>query len=223
MNCNEAVAALVASLENGTLMTDAQREHIRTCERCRELLDSAKQFESALGGNGIAEPSLDDAISAAEGEVLRNRTRRVTAIVVGVALLFIAALGLLFFLRGGLGFGLEALVLAVLISAGFAVPILLMIYVMRDSARRRMYKRLKPGRVIAGVCLGLAEKTNVDVLIVRLVFIALLFLGGGIGFWFYIALNVAMPVHPDDRQYLLRFRLRRWWARRNGHAEHRAG
>ncbi len=39
----------------------------------------------------------------------------------------------------------------------------------------------------------------------------------------YVVLELAMPVHPEDRQHLLRFRLRRWFARRSGHAEHHPG
>lgn len=41
----------------------------------------------------------------------------------------------------------------------------------------------------------------------------------GIGIWLYILLDLAMPVHPADRQYLLRFKLRRMWQRRFAHAE----
>ncbi len=225
MNCNDAVGALVASLENGTPLTDEQREHIRTCERCRELLDTAKQFEASLSVNSVAAPPLhDDAIAAAEEEVLRNRARRMTGVVIFIAVTIAATVAYMF-LRSPFDGTLvmDALVPVALISAGLMVPVLLVIFVVRDSARRRMYKRLRPGRVIFGVCLGLAEKLTIDVFIVRLIFIALLFLGGGIGFWFYLALNVAMPVHPDDRQYLLRFRLRRWWAQRNRHADYDAG
>jgi hypothetical protein len=65
MNCNDAVAALVASLENGTPMSDEQRAHIRDCTRCRELLDSAKQFQTLLGGNGIQSPPVDATLAAA--------------------------------------------------------------------------------------------------------------------------------------------------------------
>ncbi len=55
------------------------------------------------------------------------------------------------------------------------------------------------------------------VMIVRIVFLGLL-LADGIGLLLYLILDLAMPVHPDDRQYMWRFRLRRWWAsRRNEH------
>jgi phage shock protein PspC (stress-responsive transcriptional regulator) len=226
MNCNDAVAALVASLENGTPMTDAQREHIRTCERCRELLDSAKQFEATLGGNGITAPSVEDALVAVEGEVHRKRSRRVIGVLIGIMAMMALGVGLMlvrFDAAGEIGFWLFAAGVAVLSSAGLAIPVLLIIYVVRSSAERRIYRRLGRGRMISGVCLGIAEKMNMDVFIVRLIFLALMILAGGFGFWLYVALNVAMPVHPDDRQYLLRFRLRRWWAQRNRHADYDAG
>jgi phage shock protein PspC (stress-responsive transcriptional regulator) len=219
MNCNDAVAALVASLENGTTMTDEQREHIRTCDRCRELLDSAKELLE------LREPApqvgIDAALAAAEGEVYRQRVKRIITVVVGVAVVMAAGVTLMFVPIGGaepLGFWLYAIGMAALISAGFAIPVLLIIYLLRGSARHRLYKRLEPGRMISGVCLGIAEKIKIDVFLVRLIFIGLLILAGGMGFWFYVALDVAMPVHPDDRQHLLRFRLRRWWQRRTSHA-----
>lgn len=219
MNCNDAMAALVASLEQGTTLTDEQREHIRTCPRCREMLDSAKEVletrepEPAVG--------IDAALAAAEGEVYRQRVKRIITVVIGVAVVMAAGVSLMFIPVQGaepLGFWLYAFGMAALISAGFAIPVLLLIYVLRGSARHRVYKRLKPGRMLSGVCLGIAERMKVEVMFVRLIFLALLILAGGVGFWFYVALDVAMPVHPDDRQHLLRFKLRRWLNRRSSHA-----
>lgn len=195
MSSDEDVAALLATLENDMTTADVN-------------------------------PNVEDVVAAAEMEVRRKRIRRVIGVAAGVAVLMVTGV-LLVLLAGNeagtIGFWLYAIGMAGLISAGFAVPLLLIVYVLRDTAKRRIYKRLRPGRMLHGVCLGLAEKTNVDVVIVRLVFLALLLVGGGLGFWFYVALDVAMPVHPDDRQYLLRFRLRRWLARRNPHAGHDAG
>ena len=218
MNCNDAVAALVASLENGTTMTDEQREHIRTCARCRELLDSAKELlETREPAPAVG---MDAALAAAEEEVQRQRVKRVVTIVIGVAVVLAAAVSLMFIPVDGAApasFWLFAFGMAALISAGFAIPVLLIIYLLRGSVKHRLYKRLQ-GRMIFGVCLGIAEKMKWDVFVVRLIFIGLLILAGGLGAWFYVALAVAMPVHPDDRQHLLRFRLRRWWQRRTSHA-----
>ncbi|HEX8410377.1 MAG TPA: PspC domain-containing protein [Thermoanaerobaculia bacterium] len=227
MNCNEAVAALVASLESGTNMTDEQRAHIQSCDRCRELLDSAKQFQTLLAGNGIHPPEAADTIAAAEEEVFRKRYWHALRVIAGVLLLFVVvtATGIvrlgdaepreMLFMAGGV------YVVSLLV---FALMLFVFSLVSRKArgGKRRLYKRLGPGRMLSGVCLGISEAANIDVRLLRIIFVALL-LADGVGFWIYLLLDLAMPVHPDDRQYLRRFRLRRWWARRTGHAEHRAG
>jgi phage shock protein C len=226
MNCNEAVAALVASLESGVPMSVEQREHIRTCERCRELLDSAKQFQTLLGGNGIQPPAVDAAAVAAEQEVRRAKTRRTLGLAFAIATIAWVGLSLLLTSAGGLAPTEAFIVVGAGISVVFLtiVPLLLLVLLARTArtSDKRWYKRLKPGRQLSGVCLGLAERFNWDVTIVRLLFVAGLFFHG-LGVWVYVVLDLAMPVHPDDRQYLLRFRLRRWFARRSGHAEHHPG
>jgi phage shock protein C len=226
MNCNEAVAALVASLESGVPMTAEQREHIRTCERCRELLESAKQFQTLLGGNGIQPPAVDAAAVAAEQEVRRAQTRRTLAVAFAIAVLAWAGISLLL-IRSGEAPPAEAFAVAgAAIGIAFLVglPFVLLFVVVRAARKpeHRLYKRLGPGRWISGVCAGLAERYHWNVNLVRLAFVVALFFDG-VGFWVYLMLDLAMPVHPDDRQHLLRFRLRRWFARRSGHAEHHAG
>lgn len=224
MNCNDAVAALVASLEEGTPMSEEQREHVRSCARCAELLDSAKQLLNVPATESNASPATDVAVAAAQGELRRRRVRRAIGIAACVALFIAAGVGLMMMPgeAGTAGFWLSAIGMAALISAGFAIPVLFVIYLLRGFSRRKIYKRLGKGRMISGVCLGLAEQMKMDVVMVRLGFLSLLVLAGGIGFWLYVALDVAMPVHPDDRQYLLRFRWRRWLARRHEHANHPA-
>lgn len=51
--------------------------------------------------------------------------------------------------------------------------------------------------MIAGVCAGLADYMSVDVTLVRVAFVALLFLMSG-GFWIYLALWIIMPVAPSS-------------------------
>jgi phage shock protein C len=226
MNCNEAVAALVASLESGAPMTAEQREHIHTCARCRELLDSAKQFQALLDGNGIQKPPVDSAATAAEQEVRRAKVRRTLLVAFAVAALAWLGLSLLLIRAGGLAPAEAFLVAGMGISVAslVAIPFLLLFILARAAHKpeNRLYKRLGPGRMLSGVCLGLSKRFGWNVTVLRLAFIAGIFFDG-VGFWVYLVLALAMPVHPDDRQYLLRFRLRRWWARRNGHAEHHAG
>jgi phage shock protein PspC (stress-responsive transcriptional regulator) len=221
MNCNDAVAALVASLEEGGPMTDEQRAHLRTCERCRELLDNAKQFQTLLAGNGIDAPQIDPALAAAEKEVRRQRTVRMLAITAGIMSILAAAAAWLLVWRKdvppaeaivAVGFGLGVAML-------FTLPVLLIIYYVRKEplpGKRRLYKRLGTGRVISGVCRGIAETARIDVTLVRIIFLLLLLFNGS-GFWLYLILTLAMPIHPDDRQHLIRFKLRRWWQRRTAH------
>ncbi|HYC93044.1 MAG TPA: PspC domain-containing protein [Thermoanaerobaculia bacterium] len=219
MNCNDAVAALVASLENGTILTDEQREHIRTCPRCSGMLTLAK---GALRVKSI-EVSIDAAVAAAEQEVRRKRFWRAVRVYFGVLLVaYTAAVSLLWWSEMKL---LDAMIF-VGIGAGITVlvtgPLLLLVWFIRGAGgRHRLYRRLGPPRLLFGVCAGLSEAWRIDVALVRIAFV-LLFLFSGAGFWLYLLCILVMPVHPDDRQYLLRFRVRRWW-RRTMHAEQRAG
>ena len=226
MNCKEAVAALVASLESGKEMTEEQREHIRTCTRCRELLDSAKQFESLLEGNGIETPPLDPVVSTAEDEVRRRRERRAIGVCIGILLILGAAAVWMLIASGEAPPGEASAVVAgaVGIALLMLTPIFIIFYVVRRSVggKARLYKRLGKGRQLSGVCLGLAEATKLNVTAIRAVFLVLLFFDGA-GLWLYLILDLAMPVHPEDRQHLWRFKVRRWMQRRFAHAANDAG
>jgi phage shock protein PspC (stress-responsive transcriptional regulator) len=225
MNCNDTIAALVASLEEGALTTSEQREHIRNCPRCRPLLESARQFQSGLNEEG-APVHIDEVVAAAEGELHRVRARRAIRVLIGIGISVVFAAMVAIYVQytpWDLRSTLWIVGMAALISAGFFIPLLGVIYLFRATARRRMFKRLKPGRMIFGVCLGIAEALGYNVVTVRAFFVLLLAFSAGLGFWGYMAFHMAMPVHPDDRRYLLRFRLRRWLARRTSDAEHHAG
>src|SRR5688500_14034214 len=106
MSSEEDVAALIESLEN-------------------EMTDDDLKLD------------VDPAVNAAEDEVRRKRIQRVIGVAVGVAAIMLAGV-LLMLLPGGeagtLGFWMYAIGMAALISAGFAVPILLVVYVLRDTA-----------------------------------------------------------------------------------------
>ena len=60
---------------------------------------------------------------------------------------------------------------------------------------KRLY-RSKSDVMIAGVCSGLASYLNVDVTIIRLVFVLLLFTFAG-GLWIYLAMWIIVPVEPS--------------------------
>ena len=57
--------------------------------------------------------------------------------------------------------------------------------------------RRREGRVIAGVCMGLAEQFGISVTIVRLAFALGALLSGGVAVLLYIALWLAMPLEPE--------------------------
>jgi phage shock protein PspC (stress-responsive transcriptional regulator) len=220
MNCKDAVAALVESLESGTPMTDEQREHIRSCERCKSLLESAKEFQSLLAINGVIPPPTDSAIDASVEIVRKRRIRR--AVLIAAAVLLLLGGGVVFLLvRAGEAPLLEAMAVvgaALMIGLIFVLPLIALLAAARQPGKHSLYKRLGRGRMISGVCLGIAQRFSLEVSLVRLVFFGLLFLHGA-GFWLYLVLDLAMPVHPDDRQHLWRFRIRRWLAaRRMAHA-----
>lgn len=61
---------------------------------------------------------------------------------------------------------------------------------------RRLY-RLEQGKMICGVCAGIAEYLNMDVTIIRLIAL-LLVLASGSGLIFYIVAAIIMPVKPYE-------------------------
>jgi len=79
-----------------------------------------------------------------------------------------------------------------------------------------VYKRMR-GRQLSGICQGLSEATRVPVWIWRMAFVGLVFLKGA-GLILYLLLDVVLPIHPDDRAGLLRFRIARWWRSRRASA-----
>ena len=219
MNCKDAVASLIASLEAATPMSEEARMHLSGCDRCAALLDSAREFQASLHDNATLEPAVEPATSRAEDEVIRTRRRRLAARVTGViaiaaVILALAAIALNA-QEGGGPAPLEMLVIGFIITMIVGIPVLIVLIaraIVRPLTGGQLYKRLGPGRMLGGVALGIAEAAKLNVAVVRLIFLALFFVEGA-GLIIYILLVVFMPVHPDDRQYLLRFKLRRWLGR----------
>ena len=63
------------------------------------------------------------------------------------------------------------------------------------NGTKRLY-RLKDGRVVAGVCAGLAASVGIDVTLIRLGF-ALLTVFGGLGVLLYLGLWIVVPDETD--------------------------
>jgi phage shock protein C len=68
----------------------------------------------------------------------------------------------------------------------------------RGTPLSRPWYRARQGKMIAGVCAGLAEQFGASVTIVRLAFLLSGLLGGGVGVVIYVALWVVMPYQPSN-------------------------
>lgn len=59
---------------------------------------------------------------------------------------------------------------------------------------KRLY-RVREGRRVCGVCLGVAEYLNIDVTVVRILW-AVAALCASFGFWAYVICAIALPDKP---------------------------
>jgi len=71
-----------------------------------------------------------------------------------------------------------------------------------DTALTRTWHRSHRGRMVAGVCAGLAEEFGVSVTVIRLAFVLAVVIGWGMGLVLYLALWVIMP-YRDEREVLV--------------------
>lgn len=67
-------------------------------------------------------------------------------------------------------------------------------------AYKRLYQ-IREGSVIAGVCMGLATYFNVDVTLVRVLFVLFTLLTHGVGIAVYIIMMVFVPVARNPKEY----------------------
>ena len=59
--------------------------------------------------------------------------------------------------------------------------------------------RTRKGRLLAGVCSGIAEYVGIDVTVVRLVFVALGVVTFGVGVLIYLAAWIVIPEEGEDQ------------------------
>ncbi len=64
-------------------------------------------------------------------------------------------------------------------------------------AQQKRLVRKESSKMMAGVCAGLAEYFNVDVTLIRIVFVAATLLDG-VGILAYVILWISMPVEKTD-------------------------
>lgn len=79
-------------------------------------------------------------------------------------------------------------------------------FVAGGSALSRTWYRARQGKMIAGVCAGLAAEFGISVTIVRLAFLLSTLFGGGMGLVIYIVLWVVMPYRPAEHAPALEVR-----------------
>lgn len=60
---------------------------------------------------------------------------------------------------------------------------------------RKLY-RLEEGKMLCGVCAGLADYLNLDVTVIRLLAVLAALCSSGIGLIFYLAAAIIMPLKP---------------------------
>ncbi len=81
-----------------------------------------------------------------------------------------------------------------------------------------MNKRLlksNTDKVFAGVCGGLANYFNIDVTIIRLLWLGAIFIGG-VGFWLYLIAAIIIPREPFDGNVVYEQRTQEYDSRYSG-------
>ena len=64
-----------------------------------------------------------------------------------------------------------------------------------DTLRNKRLYRQPNGKMLGGVCTGIAEYLEIDPVIIRVLFVIAFFLGS-MGFWLYIVLWIVVPKAP---------------------------
>jgi phage shock protein PspC (stress-responsive transcriptional regulator) len=228
VTCGESLEALRSFLDGGMPPEPGHVAHWRECTDCRRVVSAARREIAVLDLEDEGAVSPDDrtlqeqartATSAAVEAgraVQRGFGRWRAALILAVGMAGVAVGARLMDQLGGDSW-LRALAAWIPLGLSMAAAGLVL---MRVPSRFALYKRLRPGYQLSGVCLGLADKTGIPVGILRLLFVVLA-LANGVGIWIYVVLDLLMPVHPEDRRHLLRFRVLRWWRRTRGDADAR--
>ena len=205
------------SIDAEAAISGAARDHLRECSRCRALLATISDQRP------VEDASIEPSAAAAEATVERERRKRMTTrVVAGAAALIVFGLLILVPMSKGQfapDIALAIVVVGIAISILVAAPLLLLFsavaHAKTPGGERRFYKRLGPGRWVDGVCVGIAQATGWPLALVRAIFLLLVWFKG-VGVFAYIVCSLAMPVHPDDRRYMLQFKIARAWRRFRG-------
>lgn len=214
-DCSRFTPELTRYLLDGGELAPGALAHVRDCVECRATIRRAELLGDLLEDGAPAGEEIVVMPPAVADEVgLAVKRRRRLRIGLAVAVAAIAAASgyatSLMHARHPYAIWIVTMIL-------FAGPLVIaaMAAGLDDAAPSPFYKRMK-GRQLSGVCQGLSEAWRVPVWVVRMAFVGLIFAKGA-GLILYLVLDVLLPIHPDDRPALLRFRISRWWKRRLAH------
>jgi phage shock protein PspC (stress-responsive transcriptional regulator) len=70
---------------------------------------------------------------------------------------------------------------------------------MNETNQAKRLVRARKGRLLAGVCAGIAEYVGIDVTVIRLLFVALGVVTFGIGVLIYLAAWIVIPEEGEDQ------------------------
>ena len=212
LRCSRATSILTKHLIAATPLPSDWREHVRSCNECSEILRQAEQLNSLLESSPAiteedAEIRSQEMIAAAQTTAKATYRRRLiirAMAVVSLYALVTAAWAHTASLK-------HPYAVTSMIAFLFIAPFALWFIHMRSThdGPGRLYKRLS-GHQLSGVCRGISTTYGIQLWLVRALFLVLC-LVKGLGLAIYLALDIMLPIHPDDRVRMLRFRLVRWW------------
>lgn len=223
-SCSRTAEQLTRYLTDGGELPPDMIEHVRHCSECEEtllraqllgdLLERARHEQRGLTPPlALSQAMTDEVIAAVRRRRLLRAGLAITIVIVGVALWYLTTTAMQVQHRYAVWSMLMILFTGPLVLAAMTAGI-------DAGGPGRLFKRLR-GRQLSGICQGLSETTRVPVWVWRMAFVGLIFFKGA-GVILYLLLDVALPIHPDERADLLRFRIARWWKSRRAAAAARA-
>jgi phage shock protein C len=69
------------------------------------------------------------------------------------------------------------------------------------AASGKIFYRIEQGKMLSGVCTGLAHYFSIDVTLMRLLWVFLTLASGGLGILAYIIAVIVLPIVPDESHY----------------------
>jgi phage shock protein PspC (stress-responsive transcriptional regulator) len=223
-SCSRIAEQLTRYLTEGGDLPRELIEHVRHCSECGETLRRAQLLGDLLERTrdeqpGFAAPVVlsramtDEVIAAVRRRRLLRGGLAIAVVVIGIASWYLTATAMHLQHRYAVWSMLMILFTGPLVLAAMMAGI-------DADGPGRLFKRMR-GRQLSGICQGLSEATRIPVWIWRMAFFGLIFFKGA-GVILYLLLDIALPIHPDDRADLLRFRIARWWKQRRAVAAARA-